>query len=496
MTRSVKTILVLTTLAGVLARVALAQQGVETARPKVSVASGAGLKETVEALARATGGVAVAESARQKRKLVGRIQEAPLDEALRKVADDLDRFWVVRGTAVSLQLRYSDPDEGPGVEFEEVKAAAKDLDRLIGAVAPKFPGVSYTVAKEQFVASITPEQQRRMIDGGLPLAELPRAQRDAFLRISLSHAYDDTARELRRAALCLGNWERVRVEFGQSKVGNRWLSCRFPDREADTGVNGVMVRIPGAMRRTSYPRSEGLELPVLAERATRGLRPVWKLPPQEMDLASLAVALRKAGGPRLETPEYAAARKFWVCSVGATRRDVLTAVADMWGWELTLTRKGYRLARPRLRLAKGAVELHQRMRQAVPPAIWHSVVAVQRYHDTARWGRQMDLLLADAERVAGKNWRRLSPAKLSDENQRRLANLVLRGQVGAWYFGGGGRRGPRPYIVAPQQAVLHLSGPLGPDEHPLLKLLVPIGENTVAGWGWAVGTNTLRKSQQ
>ena len=171
-------------------------------------------------------------------------------------------------------------------------------------------------------------------------------------------------------------------------------------------------------------------------------------------------------------------------------------MADMWGWELTLTRKGYRLARPRLRLAKGAVELHQRMRQAVPPAIWHSVVAVQRYHDTARWGRQMDLLLADAERVAGKNWRRLSPAKLSDENQRRLANLVLRGQVGAWYFGGGGRRGPRPYIVAPQQAVLHLSGPLGPDEHPLLKLLVPIGENTVAGWGWAVGTNTLRKSQQ
>ena len=78
--------------------------------------------------------------------------------------------------------------------------------------------------------------------------------------------------------------------------------------------------------------------------------------------------------------------------------------------------------------------------------------------------------------------------KLSQDNLTRLANLVALYELRTLYQRLVMRDEPPAWIVHPEQAVLTLSSPLGPDQHPRVWISVPDGSGVNHGWGWTVNT--------
>jgi hypothetical protein len=167
---------------------------------------------------------------------------------------------------------------------------------------------------------------------------------------------------------------------------------------------------------------------------------------------------------------------------------VLSALADLWGWEVGPNSKGdgYRLGRGRFPAPTDAADLHRKLRACIPPAIRNS------FHEnpdelTEREQALMKPVFQDAERVAGREWKEVPVARLEADNQQRLAIRVAVTQFQPWHNKRGRHQEPPAWITQPERCVFTLNGEILPGTHPLIYFDSGGG----GGWGWKVGTDTL-----
>jgi len=420
-----------------------------------------------------------------------------LEESLRQISLDYDRYCILRGTTtLALQRRFADPEEEPGLEMEELRLTTEEMYRLIRPFTPRLrAGPETNQAHDVFAASITGAQEARMRSGGLPYRELTPEQQGLWSDITAQVAYDETEREIRRLSLLMGSWRELSMEEFLSPGGRLTQTIyRFPDPAASQGRDAVQINIARADRRVPRVSQPEVETRPPVESQPDGLRTVWRLPLAQTDLASVAKRWAEAGGPPLQIPDYAKKRRLWIASNG-TRGEVLGALADLWGWSVSRTRDGFRLGRPRLAPARDPFDLHRKLRAAVPPALVH-MVGPPSQAGTDRPSVQMESVFAAAERVAGPDWKHVNVNRLDQESQDRLANQLVRSQIRKWWGTRSPADGPNPAFVSLERGVLALNGPLGPGLHPTLTFWALDAKGRRDGrWGFAVGTHQTIKQR-
>jgi len=456
----------------------------------VRVKKGATLEEAVRALSASVPGVVVADVSAVDARLGEALTAAPVSEALQQISSDYDRCCIRRGNCVVLQRRYSHPDEDAGVETEELRLTAAEMYRLIRPFTPRLrAGRATNAAHDGFAASVTAAQQERMRRGGLAFAELTPDQQAVWRDITAQRAYDEAERELRRTSLLMEAWRETVMEEFRSASGRLTQTIyRFPDPASPQGRDAIQINIARPDRRTPRPLRPEVETRPALERPKGFLGTTWRLPAAEMDLAGLVRRWTEGDAPPLEIPVYARKRRIRIAS-GGSRRDVLLALADLWGWAISREKDGFRLGRPRLAAARDPFDLHQKLGAAVPPALAHMVAVPGEGGGTDRIGGQMDRVFAAAERVAGPDWKRVDVTRLDEENQNRLANQLVREQLRKGWSRRGRSDAPNPAYVSPERGFLTLSGPLGPGLHPTLMFWVhDANGKREGGWGFAVGT--------
>ena len=164
-------------------------------QPTVTLPAGATIEQAVAEVARATGGVVVADVAVKERTLRKPLTNASLSDALAAISVDFDRYWVWRGPNIALQLRYTDPDEPYALDHEEAQTTADELAGILSDVTPIVDQLAWLRRKYAFLDSITAAQQERMINGGLPVLALSRQQQRAVFTLNGTHAFRTAARE-------------------------------------------------------------------------------------------------------------------------------------------------------------------------------------------------------------------------------------------------------------------------------------------------------------
>lgn len=484
-------LLLLAMLAGVGLACAAAPARPADPSPPVSIPRASELEEVLTALQDTIDGVVVADTGTARRSLSRSLSEAQLLRALEQVSLDFDRYWIRRGTTLVLQSRLRDAEDDPFLEVEELRRAAKDWAALVAPFAPRLLGLEAINLKSAFLDSLGPEQSRQAQNGGLPIAQLAPAQRQALLKINAQHSWDDADRELNRARLCFEGWDRLNLVA--LHPGEAVTQIELP--LAGMGGDSVSIAFArtGALR-PAPPRAEGAELPVLPGKPPADLEPVWRIPTRKTTLATLAHDLSRQGGPELEVPDYAGARTLWISSTRARRWDVLRAICDLWNWELTGKDGKYRLGRPLFTAARGVPDLYEKMRRAAPPVVWHQARALQLESATERLGRDMEVVLSEIERREGAKWHQVRVASLSPRAQLHLANVVAWRQYATWIRTHGRWDQPQPYTTAPERCLFGLSGPLGPGRHPFAQIAGQDEAGYLRRWGWAVNSSRIVES--
>jgi len=293
--------------------------------------------------------------------------------------------------------------------------------------------------------------------------------------------------------LALDLWPRLTVEDFPQPDPNlvQALVVRFPDPEVREAravqINSAQTGSPAAMV------GEGVTFADLPRDVPSSLRARWSLPAQRLDLTTLARKLAEDGGPKLEVSEYARRRKVWVCSSSGTRYDVLSALADLWGWQLSLSHDGFYLGRPRLAPATDALDLHRKLRAAFPPALWHTLHLF--YHEGARawYSRHMHRIWDGAQKVGGRGWKKVELSQLDADSQDCLAFGIAFLGSADWFKINGDRVTAYPWLVHPELGVLKLSGPIEAGKHPLLSFEATDDAGKPWMWGYYVGTSSLAK---
>jgi hypothetical protein len=477
------------------------EQGVKAPapEPRISLRKGSDVEAILRTFQNSVGGVSVADGSALRPVLRRDLDDVPLSRALDGVSADLDRYWLRKGHALALQRRLTDPEEEPGLEIEELREVAADMYRLIRPFFSRLPDEQFIRNQNAFADSITPEQMRAMTQGGLPLTALPETQRKAFLQVMLDQAYSPSALNLERFAQCFAVWKQGELTDILAQGEKRMtLTLNFPDPAMSDGKGGCAIYLPITGTRSVPSQGDGREVLDPLPLAPKDLRPLWNLELQRVDLGALADRFQADGGPKLEVPAYARKRALWICSRGGSRAEVLSALELLWGWKLSPSKDGYSLARPQFAPARNVEELHARLLAAVPPSLFHPTATYFR-GATDRITHQMELVFAEADRIAGKDWLHVQPAKLSELNQQRLANCIAMSQLQLWYTNHGKLTKPPAWLVHPEQGVFTLQEPIRQDNHPLLKFSVrrelggPAHDWVEEAWGWYVNTSSLKK---
>jgi hypothetical protein len=226
-----------------------------------------------------------------------------------------------------------------------------------------------------------------------------------------------------------------------------------------------------------------------AESFPPSLRKAVSLPGGELTLAALAAAVRKSTGREIQVPAYARERKLLAYSEDNRAGEVLRLLTQMYGWTLqTADGTRYLVARPRLVPARDVMDLHARMRAALPPLIHllFSREAERSLVSTTRANYQIDQILTALREVRGADWERASTVELPPTLQRQICNLFLYRKfpvddlVRSVY--------PRWWLVAPKEIVLRLRGEPGPGKHPMVMIQAKRPDGTIDEWGWAAHT--------
>lgn len=459
--------------------------------PTVTLPAGSSLEEVLQLLDGQVGGVQVADVSTARRTLASTLKDARYSQALERISQDFDRFWIRRGNTLVLQSRLRDAEDDPFLELGELKLAARDWATLVRPFAPRLGGINLISLKANFLQSLTPEQQQVAIQEGLPIAAMNPVQRQAILRINASHNWDNDDRELERARLCFEGWERLALKNLQPGEPVRQFSVSL----ASVGGDGIGISsVRSENRRPAPPRAEGLVAEPLSGKPPSGLEPVWRIPNQNLTLGELARDLVRQGGPALELPKYAESRRLWISSASGRRWDVLRAVCDLWGWELSGTQGKYRLGRPHFSPAKDVVDLYAKMRRAVPPVLWHEARASARDSATERLGRDVEVVLNEISQHEGLGWTTYRVTALSPRAQLCLANVIAWHQYRTWWSTHEREQEPRPYVLRPENCLFKLSGELGPDKHPGATITGLTSEGKHLWWAWVVNSSRFEPS--
>lgn len=454
--------------------------------PKVSLARGANLDQTVSAVATATRGVVVADAGSPRRTLQQDLAEASLSQALDRVSRDFDCYWVRRGNALALQDRLLEPDDQPFLEIEELRRAADDWAKLMRPFAVRVPPLELIELQSSFLQSLSPEQLKQAQSAGVPISSLPRLQKDALLRINAQHAWDDADRELNRLRIAFENWDRISVVNKHPNEPVRELALPLPTADGDLLV---IPYVRPERRRLASPKPEGLSYPSFAGKLPDNLSQVFRIPTQTVTLGELLEQLGIAGDIEVEAPDYALGRKLRVCSVNSNRLEVLSAICDLWGWVLTSKGGKYRLSQPISSRGTGALELHRNMYLVTPPSLIHQARAFCPPDSaTAHMGRDLEETLREIEMRNGPGWDKVRVATLSLDGQRRLANVMAWWQYYGWFSRHGRYDKPPSWIVAPEKGLFQLLGDMGPNKHPLARIVVEDEHGKTSWWGWKAGT--------
>jgi hypothetical protein len=130
------------------------------------------------------------------------------------------------------------------------------------------------------------------------------------------------------------------------------------------------------------------------------------------------------------------------------------------------------------------VELHLKMRQALPPGLRHQLEAM-RLLASNRFGRQWQLVFPSAEKIAGPEWKTVRVAELDQTAQVRVANLAALCGLSPWWQSNFGHPDQLPpWLLGPERGTLRLSGPIG---RGTLYFDMPTADGKMTAW--AVGTS-------
>lgn len=341
--------------------------------PSVRPLAGGSMVEAqsaAEALSERLGGVVAMEPTDQVRRGAAPDASAPLDRVVESACESFDWVPVRRGNALALQMRYSSETEEPSTEPEELRATIRDLQRLITPLKPISGYKSIGHLQQQFGASLTPSQIKRVWSGGLALEALTLEQRERLRRILVSITYGDSLRNWKEVQACLAAWPRASIwRLGEGDYAS--TAVAYPDAAARGGKTSVSLD-------ASYSQTgqEGWVEPSPPPASPpAGLEAPWRIAAGPTDLAALARDLREQGGPDLDFPSYASRRTVWVSSPGATRGEVLSTLCSLWGWRLRKAGSRVIMERPSPGLVRTDAELRQRLQQAWPPAVRNYLIA-------------------------------------------------------------------------------------------------------------------------
>jgi hypothetical protein len=298
--------------------------------PLVTLPREASLADALTALHRSMGVPVLCEKPRIDRALQAELKSSPLPAALEEVSRSYHFYCVRRERSLALQRRYADARERPDLEVELLTAVARDVFRLLDAVAPGPVDPSLDRERVSFFEALSTDEVEQARTRGLPFGALDPKRQALWRRINHRMAYSEAWMEGRRSAQLYNTWKQGRLEYQTRSDGEPDLQYRFPDP-----VENATVGIPLASQ-TKLPVVR--VLPAGENRVSAAVRlPAgWdrrvQLPDGETTPQKLAGALSAASGKPFETDSYTRDRPLLAYTSGGRVRDVVEALCDLYGW--------------------------------------------------------------------------------------------------------------------------------------------------------------------
>jgi hypothetical protein len=467
----------------------------------VSVPEDASLQEALAALHQARGGLVISEIPEVPRRLPEALNAAPQGEALDAVTDAYHLHAIERGEAVVFIRRYEDPRETPLLEPEEYATISATLSRLLNAAAPPGPFTEDFYERRRFVRSLTSEQLGRLEGDGLPFQSLRADQQDLFRRVCLRQGYGTRAGTAERVARTFANWKRSEFAWEDRTRNNRgvhepvrMLSLRHPappSSAVDPWARVLLrsegdplpdpVRIPeegfgpsGERREARGPLPRGFDRPV---RRLAG----------DTTVGDLVRAVEAATGARVLVATHLRIRPLLAFGEGRPARELVAGLEDLYGWSLRSQGGGrWTLGPPRTAPVRNAVELHEQVRAALPPAL-HDAWALQtRYSGVhrARQVRGLDPLFPALQAAGGV---RVKTTDLSPEDQSRLAYFVFTKELRPSLEVFTHRPLPYSWLAAPEEGWFRVMHPPAMQEGlPMITFHARRPDGAVDMWGWTM----------
>lgn len=466
---------------------------VVTAAPAtVILAQGASLAETLTELQNATGGVLLSEPPVVERKLEHELKDASIADALREVGASFHLHPLQRRGTLLLVCRYADPREPLALELPEMALLAADISGLIRPFSPYSLDVAAIQAQRDFYGSLSTAQLDAMQGEGLPFRALKQEQQTLWLRINNTAGYASHALEAERLDRALRAWKRCGVVRGTNGRGTQvwWLAAPAP-QEASGEEKYGLTRGQGEFQlRTAAPATE--TLPERRSEAPSSYQQPAPVVHARVRLADLIARVETATGTQITLPDYAKERGLLAYTGGATVRDVVMAVEDLYGWRLpNQSGRRYSLARPRPVPAQNALDLHRKLRAALPPCLMRLWSEEGKRALSHRGSLALDRVDREGQKLKGPQWEGARVADLAPETQLILARVFFEQRGKSALMDVVRRDLPFPWLLAPEQGVFRLKGERGPGKHPFLEFRAPYPDGKTLGWGWLIGTSSL-----
>lgn len=447
------------------------------------------------------------------------LAEIPLADRKNEIGDPNDRSLnlallsetlqlhvVQRPSSVVMFRRYADPREHFLVDIEEMKWVTNSLLMLLSPFAVDAPGDQSITDRIRFVQTLSVAQQRRMINGGLPLAELLPSQRQLWQRVNTYQAFANKIRQLVIARNLMTGWEASELVYLNRSVQGqnggvsvkRGLWWKYPHPEPGDAGHKETLSVPQNVSRESSNWVRGNVGPSFEKLAARDVRlesvggPPIREQARIQTLREVCEPVSKALGVRIKLPPYIASRRVFGRFNGVSARVVLGAIEELTNHTWTRDSSGALVfARPIVKSVTNVIDLMEAMRRVLPPCfkyVWNEEGEEAR---VTRRILQYQSFRSEIDAEKGKDWEKVRSKELSKENTRRWAGWLVERHLRIPIEDFALRSVPYAWIAAPERGFFTLTGEVLPGQHPLLEFHVPRPDGKVDAWGWFVGTSSL-----
>jgi len=455
----------------------------------------------MSAIIAATGGPLLGEIPCDRHSFNLTERELPLSGALAAAADTYHLHVIRRGNRVVFLRRLTHPEEKLGLELEELRATASDIDQMVTPYYPRIDFNADTRDKMAWVENLTPQQlQATRGEGGLRFTDLARDQRAAWQRINGTHYFDIWKVEIGRLAEAMRNWPRTSfslspIPLQRDGVRRLHLMIHTPCRYEREGVAawdlGDVLIYPSPPEGPLAGRV--VELSPDSEPYPTALNRKLRFTNGEASLPELVRALESATGRQFKFPRYARGRRLLAYVNDHPAGEVLAMLCELYGWTARPEERGRTLSlgRARVERSRNMVELHARLRQAVPPLLMAQFTPIS---ESGR-SRNIRLLYQRAQKYReltdrlGANWTTASISEFDEPGRLEMANLTLEGTFQESFPVVTALLRPMPPmpLATPELGYFKLEGELGPGKRASLMFWVDGQNGAKAGWGWAIG---------